>query len=91
MTRAGHVVTEVLVRGITDGWRDDGSRSDRPLTRDVTAAHTVKGKTGAKGSLGAEANLRASVRPRRCPTSTRSPSPPPPASKAAGAAAPNPA
>ncbi|WP_329550691.1 WXG100-like domain-containing protein [Streptomyces sp. NBC_00696] len=67
VTRAGHVVTEVLVRGITDGWRDDGSRSDRPLTRDVTAAHTVKGKAGAKGSLGVEANLRASVRPPAVP------------------------
>ncbi len=63
VTRAGHVVTEVLVRGITDGWRDDGSRSDRPLTRDVTAAHTVKGKAGAKGTLGVDGNLRASVRP----------------------------
>ncbi|WP_427924629.1 hypothetical protein [Streptomyces sp. cg40] len=67
VTRAGHVVTEVLVRGITDGWRDDGSRSDRPLTRDVTVAHTVKGKAGAKGTLGAEGNLRASVRPPAVP------------------------
>ncbi|MEU8788320.1 hypothetical protein [Streptomyces sp. NPDC048643] len=62
-TRAGRVVTEVLVRGITDGWRDDGSRSDRPLTRDVSAAHTVKGKAAGKWSLGAEANFRGSVRP----------------------------
>ncbi|MBK6014470.1 hypothetical protein [Streptomyces sp. MBT53] len=67
VTRAGHVVTEVLVRGIADGWRDDGSRSDRPLTRDVTVAHTVKGKAGAKGTLGAEGNLRASVRPPAVP------------------------
>ncbi|MFE4626988.1 hypothetical protein [Streptomyces mirabilis] len=67
VTRAGHVVTEVLVRGITDGWRDDGSRSDRPLTRDVTVAHTVKGKAGVKGTLGAEGNLRASVRPPAVP------------------------
>ncbi|MEU5309377.1 hypothetical protein [Streptomyces sp. NPDC021562] len=63
MTRAGHVVTEVLVRGISDGWHDDGSRSDRPLTRDVTAAHTVKGKAGAKGTFGVEGNLRGSVDP----------------------------
>ncbi|MEU3519443.1 hypothetical protein ABZ770_29915 [Streptomyces sp. NPDC006654] len=63
VTRAGRVVTEVLVRATTKGWHDDGSRSDRPLTRDVTAAHTVKGKAGAKGTLGAEGNLRASVRP----------------------------
>ncbi|MER5657477.1 hypothetical protein ABT076_31165 [Streptomyces sp. NPDC002131] len=62
-TRAGRVVTEVLVRGITDGWRDDGSRSDRPLTRDVSAAHTVKGKAAAKWALGVEANFRGSVRP----------------------------
>lgn len=62
-TRAGRVVTEVLVRGITDGWRDDGSRSDRPLTRDVSAAHTVKAKAAGKWSLGAEANFRGSVRP----------------------------
>ncbi|MFE2422676.1 hypothetical protein [Streptomyces hokutonensis] len=67
VTRAGHVVTEVLVRGITDGWRDDGSRSDRPLTRDVTVAHTVKGKAGAKATLGAEGNLRASARPPAVP------------------------
>ncbi|MEU2424739.1 hypothetical protein ABZ619_27585 [Streptomyces sp. NPDC007851] len=63
VTRAGRVVTEVLVRATTDGWHDDGSRSDRPLTRDVTAAHTVKGKAGAKGTFGADGNLRASVRP----------------------------
>ncbi|MGW3121591.1 WXG100-like domain-containing protein [Streptomyces sp. NPDC001107] len=63
VTRTGRVVTEVLVRGITDGWRDDGSRSERPLTRDVSAAHTVKGKAGHKWSAGAEANLRGSVRP----------------------------
>ncbi|MFJ9900775.1 hypothetical protein ACIQPR_46375 [Streptomyces sp. NPDC091280] len=63
VTRAGHVVTEVLVRGITDGWRDDGSRSDRSLTREVTTADTVKGKAGGKGTLGVEGTLRAAVRP----------------------------
>ncbi|MEW2168296.1 hypothetical protein AB0912_35685 [Streptomyces sp. NPDC007084] len=62
-TRAGRVVTEVLVRGIPNGWRDDGSRSDRPLTRDVSAAHTVKGKDGGKWALGAEAAFRAAVQP----------------------------
>lgn len=63
VTRAGRVVTEVLVRAVTDGWRDDGSRSDRPLTRDVSTAHTVKGKAAGKWSLGVEGSLRASVRP----------------------------
>ncbi|MEW1773108.1 hypothetical protein [Streptomyces sp. NPDC086777] len=63
VTRAGRVVTEVLVRATTAGWQDDGSRSARPLTRDVTAVHTVKGKAGAKGTVGADGNLRASVRP----------------------------
>lgn len=63
VTRAGRVVTEVLVRATTDNWRDDGARSDRPLTREVNAAHTVKGKAGSKWSAGADGNLRASVRP----------------------------
>ncbi|MEV6546748.1 hypothetical protein [Streptomyces sp. NPDC051665] len=63
VTRAGRVVTEVLVRATTDNWHDDGARSDRPLTREVNAAHTVKGKAGSKWSAGADGNLRASVRP----------------------------
>ena len=62
-TRAGRVVTEVLVRATTDNWRDDGARSDRPLTREVNAAHTVKGKAGSKWSAGADGNVRGSVRP----------------------------
>ncbi|MEU5095068.1 hypothetical protein [Streptomyces sp. NPDC020996] len=62
-TRSGHVVTEVLVRGIAAGWHDDGARSDRALTREVTASDTVKGKAAGKWSAGGEGNLRASLRP----------------------------
>ncbi|MGW2830309.1 WXG100-like domain-containing protein [Streptomyces sp. NPDC001286] len=63
VTRAGRVVTEVLVRGVPNEWKDQGFRSDRPLTRDVSAADTVKGKAGGKRSAGLEGNLRAAVRP----------------------------
>ncbi|AVZ71604.1 hypothetical protein SLUN_04770 [Streptomyces lunaelactis] len=62
-TRAGRTITEVLVRGVPDGWRDDGERSDRPLTREVSAAQTVKGKAAGRWSLGAEATFRAAVMP----------------------------
>ncbi|ALV31356.1 hypothetical protein [Streptomyces sp. CdTB01] len=63
VTRAGRVVTEVLVRGIPGTWTDQGVRSDRPLTREVSAADTVKGKSASKRSAGLEGSLRAAVRP----------------------------